>query len=257
MNILALGDVVSESGCEFLRQRLPALKRLYGIDLCLANAENSAKGNGVTEVSARYLLSSGVDFLTLGNHAFRRREAYPFLEENSSIVRPFNYPAGTPGRGVGIIDMGRVRVAVVNLMGAMYLDGADNPFAAVEKALTQIEDSRIVLVDFHAEATSEKRAMGFVLDGRVSAVFGTHTHVQTSDAQVLPGGTGYITDLGMCGAKDSILGVQKELVIEKFRTSFPVRFDTQETEDCVLEGCVFEIDDKTGRCRSAAALRVE
>ena len=257
MNILFLGDVVSESGCAFVQKRLPALKRLYGIDLCLANAENSAKGNGVTPDSAQALFSCGVDALTLGNHAFRRREVYDFLEENEAIVRPFNYPAGAPGRGVTVLDLGRVRVAVVNLMGTMYLDVLDNPFAAIENALRQTEDARVVLVDFHAEATSEKRAMGFFLDGRVSAVCGTHTHVQTSDAQVLPGGTGYITDLGMCGVKNSILGVKKEPVLEKFRTLLPVRFDAAEDGDCVLEGCVFDIDEKSGRCRSAESVRVE
>ncbi len=257
MNILLLGDVVSESGCAFVRRRLPALKRLYGIDLCLANAENSAKGNGVTPESARFLFSSGVDALTLGNHAFRRREVYGFLDETEAIVRPFNYPAGAPGRGVAVLDLGRVRVAVINLMGTTWLDALDNPFSAAEEALKQTGDARIVLVDFHAEATSEKRAMGFFLDGRVSAVYGTHTHVQTSDAQVLPGGTGYITDLGMCGVKDSVLGVKKEIVLEKFRTCLPVRFDTAEEGDCVLEGCVLDIDEKSGSCRSAAAVRIE
>ena len=257
MNILVLGDVVSESGCNFVRKRLPALKRLYGVDLCVANAENSAKGNGVTPDSARFLFSSGVDALTLGNHAFRRKEVYCFLDENEAIVRPFNYPAGAPGRGVVVLDLGRVRVAVVNLMGTMYLDALDNPFNAAEEALKQTGDAKIVLVDFHAEATSEKRAMGFFLDGRVSALFGTHTHVQTSDAQVLSGGTGYITDLGMCGVKDSILGVKKEPVLEKFQTLMPARFDTAEGGDCVLEGCLFDIDETSGVCRSAAALRVE
>ena len=257
MNILFLGDVVSESGCRFVRKRLPALKRLYGIDLCIANAENSAKGNGVTPESAQYLFSSGVDALTLGNHAFRRKEVYSFLDENEAIVRPFNFPSGAPGRGVTVLDLGRVRVAVLNLMGTMYLDPLGNPFAAAQEALRQTEDAKIVLVDFHAEATSEKRAMGFFLDGRVSALCGTHTHVQTSDDQVLPGGTGYITDLGMCGVKDSILGVKKEPVIEKFRTLLPTRFDTAEEGDCVLEGCVFDIDEKSGRCRGAERVRIE
>ena len=257
MNILVLGDVVSESGCNFVRKRLPALKRLYGVDLCLANAENSAKGNGVTPDSARHLFSSGIDALTLGNHAFRRKEVYAFLDETEAIVRPFNYPKGAPGHGVCVLDLGRVRVAVINLMGTTYLDALDNPFEKIEDALRQTEDCRVVLLDFHAEATSEKRAMGFLLDGRVSAVFGTHTHVQTSDAQVLPGGTGYITDLGMCGVKQSILGVKKEPVLSLFRSRLPVRFDTAEEGDCVLEGCIFDIDEKDGHCRSAQALRVE
>lgn len=256
MNILMLGDVVSQVGCDFLRRKLPAYKRFAGVDLCLCNAENSAKGNGVTPQSAEFLLQSGVDCLTTGNHAFRRRESYDFFDENDRIVRPFNFPAGAPGRGVCVIDMGFVRVGVVNLMGTMYLDTLDNPFAAAGRALQELSDCRVVLVDFHAEATSEKKAMGFFLDGRVSVVAGTHTHVQTSDETVLPGGTGYMTDLGMCGALDSVLGVQKEIVIEKFRTALPVRFDTQETGPCALEGCLFEIDEKTGRCRSAQRLRL-
>ena len=259
MNVLILGDVVSAVGCAKVRQSLPALKKLKGVDLCLANGENAAKGNGITPDAARDLFSSGVDCLTLGNHAFRRREVYDCLEQTACIVRPFNYPAGAPGRGFTVLDLGYVRVGVLNLMGTMYLEALENPFLAAERALllAKEENCRIVLVDFHAEATSEKLAMGYFLDGRVSAVFGTHTHVQTSDARVLPGGTGYITDLGMCGPKNGILGVKKELVIEKFRTNLPQRFDTDETDDCVLEGCLFEIDRTTGRCTDVQALRLE
>ncbi len=256
VNVLFLGDVVSQCGCEFVRKKLPAYKRFAGVDLCIANAENSAKGNGVTQQSAQFLLSSGVDFLTTGNHAFRRRECYDYFDESDTILRPCNYPAGAPGQGVGVIDMGYVRVGVVNLMGTMYLDALDNPFHAVERALRELDDCRIVLVDFHAEATSEKRAMGFFLDGKVSVVVGTHTHVQTSDDCVLPGGTGYITDLGMCGAVQSVLGVKKELVIEKFRSQLPARFDTEEADPCAIEGCLFDIDEKTGRCRSAQRIRL-
>ena len=256
MIVLMLGDVVSQAGCDFLRKKLPAYKRFAGVDLCICNAENSAKGNGVTPQSAEFLLSSGVDLLTTGNHAFRRRECYDFLDDSGQILRPCNYPAGAPGRGTAVIDMGRVHVGVVNLMGTMYLDALDNPFAAVDRAIGELRDCRVVLVDFHAEATSEKKAMGFYLDGRVSAVCGTHTHVQTSDETVLPDGTGYITDLGMCGAVDSVLGVKKEIVIEKFRTALPVRFDTMETGPCTLEGCLFDIDETTGRCRSVQRLRL-
>ena len=150
MNVLFLGDVVSQYGCDFVRKKLPAYKRFAGVDLCLANAENSAKGNGVTPQSAQFLLASGVDFLTTGNHAFRRRESYDFFDENETIIRPYNYPAGAPGQGVGVIDMGYVRVGVINLMGTMYLDALDNPFHAAERALREAEDCRIILVDFHA-----------------------------------------------------------------------------------------------------------
>ena len=256
MLLLVLGDVVSQSGCDFLMKKLPAFKRFQGIDVCVANGENAAKGNGLTPQAAEALFCAGVDFITTGNHAFRRKEMFDDYETNEAIIRPYNFPKGTPGRGVGVLDCGRFRVAVVNLMGTMFLDALDNPFAAVDEALKETDGCRIVLVDFHAEATSEKLAMGYYLDGRVSAVVGTHTHVQTSDERVLPGGTGYITDLGMCGVQDAVLGVKKELVIEKFRTRLPVRFDAEEGLNCSMEGCLFEIDEKTGRCKSAQRIRV-
>lgn len=256
MNVLFLGDVVSQCGCDFVRKKLPAYKRFAGVDLCIANAENSAKGNGVTPQSAQFLLSSGVDFLTTGNHAFRRRECYDYLDESDTIIRPYNYPAGTPGQGVGVIDMGYVRVGVVNLMGTMYLDALDNPFHAVERALRELDDCRVVLVDFHAEATSEKRAMGFFLDGKVSAVVGTHTHVQTSDDCVLPGGTGYITDLGMTGPVRSVLGIDVEQSINKFLGDPPRRYASG-GGPAKMECAVFELDAETGKCVSAEALRIE
>ena len=245
MNILVLGDVVSESGCVYVRKHLPSLKRLYGVDLCLANAENSAKGNGVTPDSARHLFSSGVDALTLGNHAFRRKEVYAFLDETEAIVRPFNYPKGAPGHGVCVLDLGRVRVAVINLMGTTYMDALDNPF---ENSLGKIMRPGDPTCRVGAQIWNCR--CGMIADL-------AHTHVQTSDAQVLPGGPGYITDLGMCGVKQSILGVKKEPVLSLFRSRLPVRFDTAEEGDCVLEGCLFDIDEKDGHCRSAQALRVE
>ena len=257
MVILCLGDVVSSSGCDFVRKKLPALKKLKGVDLCIANGENSAKGNGITKESARHLFASGVDFITTGNHAFRRPESRELLDERDDIVRPFNYPSDVPGKGIGIIDLGRIRVAVVNLMGNVSMDDSfDNPFLAADKALGQLNDNKIILVDFHAEATSEKQALGFYLDGRVSAVFGTHTHVLTADEGVLPGGTGYITDIGMCGPADSVLGVKKEIIIEKFKTNLPARFDTADDNPCFLSGCIFEIDERSGRCLGAERIMI-
>lgn len=248
MNILVLGDVVSTGGCHFVREKLSAFKRLKKIDLCIANGENSAKGNGITPDSAAYLFASGVDFITGGNHTFRRNEVYDLLDESQDIIRPYNYPDGVPGKGVGIIDMGRTRVAVINLMGTMYTEALTNPFHAIEQALKETDGCKIILVDFHAEATSEKKALGFMLDGRVSAFFGTHTHVQTADERILPGGTGYITDLGMCGAINSVLGVKKDIVINKFKTNLPVRFETADDLECMINGCIFEIDEKSGKC---------
>ena len=257
MNILVLGDVVSSAGCEFLRKKLPAFKKLKSIDLCIANGENSAEGNGITPQSAEYLFSSGVDFLTTGNHVYRRKEVYGLLDESEFIIRPCNFPASNPGKGTALIDMGRNAVGVINLMGTMFMESLENPFTAIDRALKELQGkTNIILVDFHAETTSEKQAMGFYLDGRVSAVFGTHTHVLTADARVLPEGTGYITDIGMCGVKNSVLGVDKDIIIRKFRTNMPERFDSAKGE-CMINGCIFTIDDKSGKCISAETVNFE
>ena len=254
MNILVLGDVVGEIGCEFLRKKLPALKKLKGIDFCIANGENSSTGNGITPYSADYLFSSGVDFITTGNHVFRRKEVFELLDESEFIIRPMNFHPSCPGVGYRIVDLGFTSIGILNLSGAMYLDKCACPFETADKAIEEMKkQTDIILVDFHAEATSEKKALGFYLDGRVSALFGTHTHVQTSDATILKGGTGYITDLGMCGVIDSVLGVDKKIVIDKFRFGMPVRFDGA-TGDCMLNGCIFTIDEKSGRCISAEAI---
>jgi len=246
MNILVIGDVVSAKGCEFLRSVLPTLKKVKGIDLCIANGENSAVGNGITPFSAQYLFDSGVDFLTTGNHVFRRREIYEMLDLREDIVRPANYHKSAPGRGYSKIDMGFAKVGVINLCGSVYMDRCDNPFECVDRILPELSDCKIILVDFHAEATAEKKAMGYFLDGRVSAVFGTHTHIMTADAQILSKGTAYITDIGMTGPKNSVLGVKPEISIDWLRTGMPARFDTAEGE-CFMNGCIFEIDNKTGK----------
>lgn len=249
MNILVLGDVVSSAGCEFVRKKLPALKKLKGIDFCIANGENSARGNGVTPESAEYLFSSGVDFLTGGNHSFRRHEIYDYLDERDDIIRPYNYPKGVYGKGVSVIDTGRASIAVINLMGTMFMgENLENPFYAADKALSETDGAKIILVDFHAETTSEKKALGYYLDGKVSAFFGTHTHIQTADEIILKGGTGYITDLGMCGVEESVLGVDKDIIIKKFRTNLPQRFDAAAGDECILCGCIFSIDEKSGKC---------
>ena len=200
MRILCIGDVVGSIGCEFLRNNLPTLKKVKGVDFVICNGENSADGNGLTPVSAKHLFDSGVDAITLGNHSFRRKEVYDCLDSNPFIVRPANFPENsTPGKGIINVDTGRRIVSIINIMGNSYMDNNLNcAFECVDKMIKQAE-SKIIIVDFHAEATGEKRAMGYYLDGRVSAMFGTHTHVQTSDAQVLPKGTGYITDTGMTG----------------------------------------------------------
>ncbi len=256
MNILVIGDVVSAKGCEFLRNILPAYKKLKKIDLCIANGENSAVGNGITPFSAQYLFDSGVDFITTGNHVYRRKEFYEMLDERDDIIRPANFFGANPGKGFSTIDMGFSKVGIINLAGMVYMDRCDNPFTVVDEILPELSDCRIILVDFHAEATAEKRAMGFYLDGKVSAVFGTHTHIITGDATVLPNGTAYITDIGMTGPKNSVLGVKPEISIEWLRTGMPARFDTAEGE-CIMNGCIFEIDNKTGKALSVEAVTIE
>ncbi|MBQ8782862.1 MAG: TIGR00282 family metallophosphoesterase [Clostridia bacterium] len=256
MNILVLGDIVGEAGCEFVRENLPLIKKQNNIDICIANGENSAEGNGITPHSADYLLSSGIDFITTGNHVFRRGEVYSYLDETDRVIRPYNLHSSTPGSGVGKIDMGRVKIGIINLMGKAFMNSSDNPFDAVDKALEEIKDCKIKIVDFHAEATGEKRAMGFYLDGRVSAVFGTHTHIQTADCTILPKRTGYITDVGMCGPDDSVLGVESEIIIKYLKTGMPQRFKTS-TNPCFINGCIFEIDDTNYMTKSVRTVKVQ
>lgn len=254
MNILAIGDVVGSAGCRFVRDKLPALKKSEGIDLVIANGENSADGNGITPSSAEHLFSSGVDVITAGNHTFRRRECYDKFETDPFLIRPANYPeATTPGRGYTVYDCGRIRVAVINLMGCMYMEPLDDPYITIDRLLKEI-DTRLIVLDFHAEATAEKLAMAYYLDGRISAMFGTHTHVQTSDERILPKGTGYITDVGMTGPFESVLGVKPELAVKKFREKLPVRFELS-TGPCRMNCIKFTLDDRSGR--TTAVKRME
>ncbi|MEG2120267.1 MAG: TIGR00282 family metallophosphoesterase, partial [Pseudoflavonifractor sp.] len=227
------------------------------VDLTVANGENSAEGNGILPASAQTLFDGGVDIITLGNHALRRREIYPLLEEREDIIRPANFHPTAPGRGLCIYDCpGKPRVAVLSLNGSSYMDFTyANPFETADRLLEGL-DAPIVLVDFHAEVTSEKLCMGFYLDGRVSAVAGTHTHVQTADERILPGGTGYITDLGMCGSFNSVLGVRPELALHRFLTSLPTRFEN-DPGYCRLSGILLEIEDSTGKTTKITRVNVE
>ena len=254
MNILCIGDVVGSVGCEFLRERLPGLKKLKAVDFVIANGENSADGNGVTPASFTHLLDSGVDVVTTGNHCFRRKEAYELFDSAENLLRPANFPQGiAPGHGLCVADLGRVRVAVINLMGTVYLESLKSPFETLEELLKTPDLPRICIVDFHAEATGEKRAMGFFADGRVSALFGTHTHVQTADECLLPKSTGYITDAGMTGPIHSVLGVKPELIIRKLTTKMPVRFDTA-SAPCRMDCVLFTVDERTGLCTDTERL---
>ena len=255
MNILAIGDVVGSVGCRFLRDKLPALKKSENIDLVIANGENSADGNGLTPSSADFLFSSGVDVITAGNHTFRRREIYEMFDTCETLIRPANYPeAATPGKGCVIYDLGRTRVAVINLMGCMFMEALNDPYLTIDSILSRTE-TKIVILDFHAEATAEKLAMAFYLDGRISAMFGTHTHVQTADERIFPKGTGYITDVGMTGPLWSVLGVKPELAISKFKEKLPVRFDL-EGDPCCMDCVKFCIDDRTGKTTQIKRIKV-
>ena len=257
MNILVLGDVVGDIGCDFIRKKLSAFKKLKNIDFTIINGENSAAGNGITPSSAEHLFTSGVDFITTGNHVFRRKEVYDYLDDNEYIIRPYNFPASNPGKGVALVDTGMHTIGIINLMGTMFMESLDNPFYAADKALKELEGkTKVILIDFHAEATSEKQALAYYLDGRVSAVFGTHTHVLTNDDRILEKGTGYITDIGMCGVIDSVLGVDKDIVIDKFKTNMPTRFDGAKGK-CMVNGCIFTIDEKSGKCIGTEIVRFE
>lgn len=247
IKVLCIGDVVGNSGREMLRERLSDFKRKNNIDICIVNGENAAVGNGMLPHSCDHIFTSGADFITGGNHSLKRREIFEYLDEADSVIRPANYGDGVWGKGYGIIDKGAYKVGVMNLMGTVWLDGFRNPFDCAEEVIEELKkETNIIFVDFHAESTSEKKALGYFLDGKVTAVFGTHTHVQTSDAQILSGGTGYITDLGMTGPEESVLGVKKEIIIEKFRKGFTTMFTTAETP-AFMQGCIFTVDRETAK----------
>lgn len=245
MNLLFIGDVVGDSGVDFLGKNLYKLKQEHDIGLTIVNGENSAQGNGITVDSYQRLMNMGVDVVTTGNHCYRRKEIYDVYECSKSLIRPANFPEGSLGRGHTIIDLGAVRVAVINLMGTMYLESLDNPFAKIDEILEEIDTPNII-VDFHAEATSEKKAMGFYLQNRVTAVIGTHTHVQTADEMILDGHTAYITDAGMTGPELSVLGVDSDIVINKFKYHMPVKF-SESTAAPFLNGVVVNFDEKVGK----------
>ena len=245
--VLALGDVTSESGLAHLRRVLPGFKRERRVDFTVINGENIS-GTGLTPQQAEELFAVGADVITLGNHAFGRRQIGDYLEENRCILRPANLGNRIPGRGWGVYDGGRVTIGVMNLIGRCGLNWkAADPFTAADAILERMEKPTFVLVDFHAEATSEKLALGYYLDGRVSALWGTHTHVPTADERVYPKGTGYITDLGMTGPIESVLGVEPAQSVESFLGGLPGRYRSPEGP-CKLQGVIFTLDSATGLC---------
>ena len=246
-HVLAVGDVVGEEGLRHLRRHLRQVKKLKDIAFTVVNGENIS-GNGLTADQAEDLFAAGADVITLGNHTWGKVQIADYLEDNPYILRPANYTARAPGRGWGVYDCGRIRIAVMNLIGRCGLDSnADNPFLTADKLLRQEEKPTFTLVDFHAEATSEKLAMAYYLDGRVSALWGTHTHVPTADARVFPKGTGYITDLGMTGPVESVLGIRPEQSVETFLGGLPGRYRVAGGA-CKMEGAIFTLESDTGLC---------
>jgi metallophosphoesterase (TIGR00282 family) len=243
LKLLLIGDVVGKPGRKGLAAAMPELRERYAPDLVIANGENSAGGLGITERTAEEMFSAGVGVITNGNHVYKHRDAYDYLDREERVVRPANYPRSNPGRGHTIVDVAGRRVCVINLSGAVYLKVARSPFSEIDALLERLAgEADVFVVDFHAEVTSEKVAMGWHLDGRVAVVFGTHTHVPTADGRVLPGGTAYISDIGMTGARRSVIGVRVEQALESFRTQMPVRFETAD-EDVWVMGAAVEVTD--------------
>ncbi|MEZ4600020.1 MAG: TIGR00282 family metallophosphoesterase [Syntrophotaleaceae bacterium] len=253
MRILFIGDIVGRAGRQALSSRLHRLVDEHLVDMVVANGENAAAGFGLTANIVGDLLDMGVDVITSGNHIWDKREIYDHLDRQERLLRPANYPPGLPGRGCGVFTTSAgLQVGVINLEGRVFMNNLDCPFRTAASLIEKLRQrTPIILVDFHAEATSEKVALGYFLDGRVSAVVGTHTHIQTADERILPGGTAYITDAGMTGSRDGVIGIRKELAIEKFLTQQPVRFEVTKN-DPWLCGVLIEVDDENG-----LALKIE
>ncbi len=256
MNVLCIGDIVGKAGRHALEQCLPPIKEEYQIDFTIVNGENAAGGAGLTPRIAGQLFRAGADFLTLGDHTWDKHELIEYLEEDKRIIRPANFPEGTPGKGWAVAQCGDYKIGVVNLLGRVFMRyNVDCPFRALQKIVAELKkETNIIFVDFHAETTSEKVAAGLFADGDITALFGTHTHIQTADARVLPKGTAYVTDLGMTGPYDSVIGQNKEKIIGRFWTGMPVRFEVA-TEDPQLCGVVVDVDPQTGLARKITSIQ--
>ncbi|HEV2392083.1 MAG TPA: TIGR00282 family metallophosphoesterase [Verrucomicrobiae bacterium] len=251
MRLLFVGDVVGQPGRRAVRELVPRLRGEHRLDLVVANGENSAGGSGITRKTADELFAGGVDIITSGDHLWDQKEVMQLLEGEQRFVRPLNYPAGTPGQGTALFQAdGLPTVAVVNLQGRTFMPPLENPFHCAQAEVERLQQiARIIFIDFHAEATSEKVALARMLDGRVSAVIGTHTHVQTADEQVLPGGTAFLCDAGFTGPHESVIGRQTEPIIRRFLTNMPQKFDVAKGRT-LLQGALLEIDNQTGRALS-------
>jgi metallophosphoesterase (TIGR00282 family) len=256
MNVLMVGDVYGEPGRAAVARLVPRLRDELALDLVIVNVENAAAGFGITPAIARAFLDQGVDVMTSGNHVWDKKEIVEYIARENLLLRPANFPVGTPGTGFITIKAGPHRVAVLNLMGRIFMSPIDCPFRKADEIVPQLRrETPIILVDMHCEATSESQAMGWYLDGRVSAVVGTHRHVQTADERVLPGGTAYITDLGMTGPVDSVIGVDRAQIIQRFLTQMPMKFEVAKGP-AALHGVVITLDPETGRASAIRRLRV-
>ena len=256
IRILALGDIVGESGTLFIREKLWNFRKDLNIDTVIANGENSGAKGGIDRDSANLLFAGGVDIITTGNHIWRDKKIAQYLEDTTSVLRPANFPDICPGRGYTITDVKGYRMLVINVMGTVFMESLDSPFEITERILEREKGNfDFALIDFHAEATSEKIAFGIHFDSRVSAVFGTHTHIQTNDARIFKGGTGYVTDLGMTGVYDSVLGIEAELMIKKFITKIPQYHNTAKG-DITMSGAIFTLDTDTFKCKKAELVNV-
>lgn len=253
ITVLFIGDIVGQAGRDVVKKLLPGLRDKFGVDFVIANGENLAGGVGITRKTAEELRAVGVDVFTSGNHVWDKREVLEFINEVDWLIRPLNYPPETPGKGFGYYTVKGIEVLVFNLVGRVFMNGYDCPFRTSDEFLSR-NRAKIIILDMHAEATSEKLSIAHYLDGRVSLVVGTHTHVQTSDARILPGGTGYITDAGMTGGLGGVIGVKKELFIKRFLTQMPVAFEPEDSEPG-LEGVVAKLDEETGKCVEIFAIR--
>lgn len=251
MKILVFGDIFAKYGRRLIVDELSTIKAEYNADFVIANGENSANGKGITKKVFDELRQAGIDVITSGNHIWDNKDVYNFIQQEDRLIRPANYPDPAPGRGYEIYRVGKVRVGVMNLSGTTYLNPLDNPFNTAEKVYDEIKNMcDIIMLDFHAEATSEKIAMGYMLDGKVGGVYGTHTHVQTADNMVLENGTGYITDVGMCGSVDGVIGLEKDFIIKKFKAQRPTGKYGLAVGRRQINGAVFTFDDETCKCKS-------
>jgi hypothetical protein len=256
VRLLLVGDVVGKPGVLAVRRALPRAVADRAVDLTIVNGENAAGGVGITPQLAADLFAAGADVITTGNHVWRQRELRPYIDKEPRLLRPANYAEVQPGRGFGVFETAAgVPVAVLNLVGQVFMDPADSPFAAADRILGSLGRAKLVVVDFHAEVTSEKRAMGFHLDGRATAVIGTHTHVQTADEQILAGGTAFLTDVGMTGPHDSVIGMRKELVLPRFVTGLPESFKPA-TGGVLFQAALITADEKTGRASAIERISV-